>query len=51
MKSVITSILIGVILYFLMPVVSRFIPHHHLIVLAVTAGIVSLGVISVMDRI
>ena len=51
MKSVITSILIGVILYFLMPVVTRFIPHHHFVVLAISAGIVALGVISVMDRI
>jgi len=51
MKRVITSILIGVILYFLMPIVSRYIPHYHLAVLAVTAGLVAFGVTSVMDKI
>ena len=51
MKRVITSILIAVILYFLLPLVARFIPHHHLLVVAITAGIVALGVISVMEKV
>jgi len=51
MKRVITSILIAVILYFLLPLVARFIPHHHLLVVAVTAGLVSLAVISVMEKV
>jgi len=31
--------------------VSRFIPHHHLLVVAVTAGLIALAVTSVMDKI
>jgi len=51
MKRVITSLLIGGILYLLLPLVSRFIPHHHLLVVAVTAGLIALAVTSVMDKI
>ena len=51
MKQVITSILIGTILYFLLPVITRFIPHHHLLVVAISAGLVALAMITLMDKI
>jgi len=51
MKTVITGILTGIILYLLLPLVSRFIPHHHLVVVAVTAGLIAWAVAAVMSRI
>src|SRR4051812_13464952 len=46
MKNIVTSILIGVALYFLYPIISHFISNHHLLVLAVTGGLFSYLVIS-----
>lgn len=51
MKNIVTSILIGVALYFLYPIISHFISNHHLLVLAITGGLLSYLVISIMDRI
>jgi uncharacterized membrane protein (DUF106 family) len=50
MKKIITSILIGVLLYFLFPIIGRYIPHHHLLVMAVSAGLISYLVSSLTDR-
>jgi hypothetical protein len=50
MKRIITSILIGVILYFILPFITKFIPHYHLAVWSVTAALVSLAVSTVMDK-
>ena len=51
MKNIVTSILIGVALYFLYPIISHFISNHHLLVLAITGGLISYLVILIMDRI
>jgi hypothetical protein len=50
MKNIITSILIGVVLYFLYPIIARFIPNHHLLVLAISGGVISYLVILIMGR-
>jgi hypothetical protein len=50
MKRIITSILIGVILYFILPFITKFIPHYRLAVWSVTAALVSLAVSTVMDK-
>jgi hypothetical protein len=50
MKKIITSILIGVLLYFLFPIIGRYIPHHHLLVMAISAGLLSYLVSSLTDR-
>jgi len=50
MKRIITSILIGVILYFLLPLITKFIPHYRLAVWSVTAALVSLAVSTVVDK-
>jgi len=51
MKRVITCILIGVILYFLMPVITKFIPQYRLAVWSITAALVSFVVTAGMDRV
>lgn len=51
MKRIITCILIGVVLYFLLPYVTRLIPHYRLIVWSVTAGLVAYVISAAMDRI
>ncbi|MDB5776762.1 MAG: hypothetical protein JWP38_2895 [Herbaspirillum sp.] len=51
MKNIITSILIGIALYFLYPIVSRFIPHHHLLVLAIFGGLISYLVLLIMAKV
>jgi hypothetical protein len=51
MKRVITSILIGVVLYFLLPFIIKFIPQYRLAVYAVTAGIVAFIVSAGMDKV
>lgn len=50
MKKIITSILVGVALYFVYPIVGRFITNHHLLVLAITGGLISYLVTLLMDR-
>jgi hypothetical protein len=50
MKKIITSILIGIVIYFLYPIIARYIPSHHLMVLAVSAGLISYVVALIMDR-
>lgn len=50
MKKILTSVLVGVVLYFLYPIVAKFITNHRLLVLAITAGIVSYVVGLIMDR-
>lgn len=50
MKNIITSILIGVALYFLYPIIARFISNHHLLVMAISGGVISYLVMLIMDR-
>lgn len=50
MKRIISSLLIGVILYFLLPFISKFIPHYRLAVWSITAAIVSFAVSTAMDK-
>lgn len=50
MKKIITSILIGVALYFLYPIITRYIPGHHLLVLAISGGVISYLIALIMDR-
>ncbi|MFL9923912.1 hypothetical protein PQR62_06545 [Herbaspirillum lusitanum] len=50
MKRIITCILIGVVLYFLLPFITRFIPQYRLVVWSVTAAIVAYLVSALMDR-
>lgn len=51
MKRLITSILIAVVLYFLLPFVAKYIPHYRLAVWCITAGIVSFAVSALMDKV
>jgi|GEM_PF-706461 len=51
MKRLITSILIGVVLYFLLPFITKFIPQYRLAVWCVTTAIVSFAVSAVMDKV
>ncbi|MBB5393363.1 MULTISPECIES: hypothetical protein [unclassified Herbaspirillum] len=51
MKRLITSILIAVALYFLLPFVTKFIPQYRLAVWCITAGVVSFAVSALMDRV
>lgn len=51
MKRVITCILIGVVLYFLMPVITKFIPQYRLAVWSITAALVSFIVTAGMDKV
>ncbi len=51
MKRLITSILIAVVLYFLLPFVTKFIPQYRLAVWCISAGIVSFAVSALMDRV
>lgn len=50
MKKIITSVLIGLALYFVYPIVAKFITNHHLLVLAITAGVLSYVIGLIMDR-
>ena len=50
MKRLITSILIAVVLYFLMPLVLKCVPHYRLAVFCITAGIVSFAISALMDK-
>lgn len=50
MKRLITSILIAVVLYFLLPFVTKFVPHYRLAVYCITAGIVSFAISALMDK-
>ncbi len=51
MKRVITCILIGVVLYFLLPFITKFIPQYRLAVWSITAAIVAFIVSAGMDRV
>ncbi|HEY4318802.1 MAG TPA: hypothetical protein VGN04_14475 [Herbaspirillum sp.] len=51
MKQIITSILIGIALYFLYPIIARFVSNHHLLVMAISGGVISYLVMLIMDRI
>ncbi|KAF1043801.1 MAG: hypothetical protein GAK35_02028 [Herbaspirillum frisingense] len=51
MKRLITSILIAVVLYFLLPFITKFIPQYRLAVWCITAGIVSFAVSALMDKV
>ncbi|MFL9879837.1 hypothetical protein PQR63_15665 [Herbaspirillum rhizosphaerae] len=51
MKRVITSILIGVVLYFLLPFITKFIPQYRLAVWSITSAIVAFVVSAGMDRV
>ncbi|EJL94621.1 hypothetical protein PMI16_00067 [Herbaspirillum sp. CF444] len=51
MKRVITSILIGVVLYFLLPFITKFIPQYRLAVWSITSAIVAFIVSAGMDRV
>ncbi|EJN03727.1 hypothetical protein [Herbaspirillum sp. YR522] len=51
MKRLITSILIAVVLYFLLPLVTKFIPQYRLAVWCITAGIVSFAVSALMEKV
>jgi len=50
MKRIISSVLVGVILYFLLPLLIKFIPHYRLAVWSITAALVSLAVSVMMDK-
>ena len=50
MKKIITSILIAIVIYFLYPIISRYIPSHHLMVLAISAGLISYLTALITDR-
>ncbi|HEX7635504.1 MAG TPA: hypothetical protein VF427_09535 [Noviherbaspirillum sp.] len=50
MKRIISSILIGVILYFLMPLIFKFVPHYRLAVWSIMSAIVSFAVSAAMDK-
>lgn len=51
MKRLITSILIAVVLYFLLPFVTKFIPQYRLAVWCISSGIVSFAVSALMDKV
>jgi hypothetical protein len=51
MKRVITCILISVVLYFLLPLVTKFIPQYRLAVWSITAGLVAFVVTAGMDKV
>ena len=51
MKKVISSILIAVILFFLLPLITRYFPQHRVLVWAVTAGVVSYLVALLIERV
>ena len=51
MKRVITSILVGVVLYFLLPFITKFIPQYRLAVWSITSAIVAFVVSAGMDRV
>jgi hypothetical protein len=50
-KRVITCILIGVVLYFLLPVITKFIPQYRLAVWSITAALVAFVVTAGMDKV
>jgi len=50
MKRFISSILIGVILYFLLPIITKFFPHYRLAIWSITAALVSFAVTTAMDK-
>ncbi|HZG19233.1 hypothetical protein I5R65_00160 [Herbaspirillum sp. AP02] len=50
MKRLLTSILIAIVLYFLLPFVGKLIPHYRLAVICITAGIVSFAISALMDK-
>lgn len=51
MRRLITSILIAVVLYFLLPFVAKFIPQYRLAVWCISAGLVSFAVSALMDKV